>query len=83
MAASLPVVATQVGGNGEAVEHGTTGFIVPPENPEAMSDAIERLLAHPTQMKAMGNAGRNRALEKFTTEAMMARIIATYKQVLA
>ena len=40
MAASLPVVATNVGGNAEAVNEGISGSIVPPEDPEALSTAI-------------------------------------------
>jgi glycosyltransferase involved in cell wall biosynthesis len=83
MAASLPVVATDVGGNAEAVKDGATGFIVPAEDPAALSAAIIRLLSDPLQAKAMGIAGRKLAGEMFTTEAMMGRIVATYKELLA
>jgi glycosyltransferase involved in cell wall biosynthesis len=83
MAASLPVVATCVGGNAEAVIDGVTGFIVPPEDPAALSTAIVRLLSDPLQAEAMGTAGKSRASDLFTTEAMMERIVATYKDLLA
>jgi len=82
MAASLPVVATNVGGNAEAVEEGVTGFIVPVDDPAALSEAISRLIANPFQAKAMGEAGRNLVMEKFTTTTMMDKITAAYKKLL-
>jgi len=71
MASSLPVVATDVGGNAEAVKDGIAGFLAPPEDPDALSAAILRLLSDSFQAKALGAAGRSLAAEKFTTEAMM------------
>jgi glycosyltransferase involved in cell wall biosynthesis len=59
MAASLPVVATDVGGNAEAVQDGISGFVVPSEDPAALSAAILRLLSDPSLAQAMGAAGRN------------------------
>ncbi|MGA2373662.1 MAG: glycosyltransferase, partial [Candidatus Korobacteraceae bacterium] len=82
MASSLPVVATDVGGNAEAVNDGVTGFVVPPEDPGALSAAILRLLSDPLQAKAMGTAGRNLVAEKFTTEAMMNQIAGVYRNLL-
>lgn len=82
MAASLPVVATDVGGNAEAVEEGITGFIVPAEDPGALSAAILRLLGDPEQAAAMGEAGKRRAAERFTTGAMMKAIMGTYRKLL-
>jgi glycosyltransferase involved in cell wall biosynthesis len=83
MAAALPVVATDVGGNAEAVEDGVTGFLVPSEDPAALSAAIVRLLSDPSQARAMGIAGKALAAENFTTEAMMNRITAAYKDLLS
>ena len=54
MAASLPVVATNVGGNAEAVEEGVSGFIVPSEDVAALSNAILRLLSDPSKAREMG-----------------------------
>jgi len=83
MAASLPVVATDVGGNAEAVENGVSGFIIPSDDPAALSEAISRLIFNPSQAKAMGKAGRNLVIEKFTTKAMMDKISAAYQKLLA
>ena len=83
MAASLPVVATNVGGNSEAVKDGVSGFLVPADDPAALSAAITRLLSDPSQAKAMGAAGKILAAENFTTEDMMTRITSTYKKLLS
>ncbi len=83
MAASLPVIATAVGGNAEAVKDEVSGFVVPPEDPEALSIAIARLLSNPPLAKAMGEAGRTLVSQNFTSEAMMTRITHTYKALLA
>ena len=83
MAASLPVVATNVGGNAEAVQDGVSGFVVPSEDPYALSEAILRLLSDPSLAHAMGAAGRNLALERFTTETMMTLITSAYSKLLS
>ncbi|MGD0646655.1 MAG: glycosyltransferase [Acidobacteriaceae bacterium] len=83
MAASLPVVATNVGGNAEAVQDGTTGFIVPSEDPTALTNAIVTLLSDPALTTAMGAAGRDLATDKFTTETMMKRIASAYGTLLS
>lgn len=78
MAAGLPVVATDVGGNAEAVVDGVTGRIVPPENVEALAAAMLELLENPNRAKQMAEAGRERVAERFTTEAMMKQLTAAY-----
>jgi len=83
MAASLPVVATDVGGNAEAVKDGISGFVVPSEDPAALSVAILRLLSDPSLARAMGAAGKDLATERFTTETMMSRIADAYGKLLS
>jgi len=83
MAASLPVVATNVGGNAEAVIDGVNGFIVRSEDTEALAEAIERLLSNPQLAKDMGAAGKALAAEKFTTDAMMNKITNVYRTLLS
>jgi glycosyltransferase involved in cell wall biosynthesis len=82
MAASLPVIATNVGGNAEAVTNGVNGFIVPPEDPAALAAAITRLLSDPSKTQRMGAAGKKLASEKFTTDAMMHQITLAYASLL-
>jgi glycosyltransferase involved in cell wall biosynthesis len=83
MAASLPVVATNVGGNSEAVRDGVSGFLVPSDDPAALSAAIIRLLSDPSQAKAMGADGNAIVTENFTIEAMMTRIASAYQKLLS
>ena len=82
MAAALPVVATNVGGNAEAVVDQVTGVIVPPVDPPALAEALASLLCDPDRAAAMGEAGRSLAIEKFTTEAMMRQTAAAYSELL-
>lgn len=82
MAASLPVVATNVGGNAEAVEEGVSGFIVPSEDVAALSNAILRLLSDPSKAREMGAEGRKLVLERFTIDAMMTKIVDSYGKLL-
>jgi glycosyltransferase involved in cell wall biosynthesis len=58
-AAGLPIVATAVGGNGEVVRDGESGFLVPARDPEALGQAMLRLMGLPEgQRCAMGERGR-------------------------
>ncbi|MFO7296512.1 MAG: glycosyltransferase, partial [Clostridia bacterium] len=57
---ALPIVATDVGGNSEVVIDEETGFLVPPKNPEALAQAMLKLMNLPIQQRiAMGIKGRN------------------------
>jgi len=71
------------GGNAEAVEHNVCGFVVPSDDPAALSEAITRLLSDPSKAREMGAAGAELAAERFTTEAMMNRITSAYESLLA
>jgi L-malate glycosyltransferase len=82
MAASLPVVATDVGGNAEAVKDGVSGFIVPSEDVAALSGAIAGLLADPSKANEMGATGRELVKERFTIDAMMNQITRVYANLL-
>jgi len=65
MAAGLAVVATDVGGVGEAVERGVTGLLVPPKDEAALGDALVSLLSDPERASCMGAAGRRSAVSRF------------------
>jgi len=69
-AAGLPVVATAVGGIPDVIVHGETGILVPPENPEALADAIVQLAQNPAQRRALGEAARLRVARLFSKEAL-------------
>jgi len=70
MAASVPVVATTVGGNPEVVQGGVTGLLVPPRDAEALARAIGQFLEDPCLRKKFGLAGRERVSKRFALEHM-------------
>jgi glycosyltransferase involved in cell wall biosynthesis len=70
MAVGLPVVATDVGGNPEVIEEGVTGHLVPHGSPQALAGAMAAVLARPDRAAAMGAAGRQRVLARFSLDVM-------------
>lgn len=66
MACARPVVATDVGGTAEVVEDGVTGILVPPQDPEALFRAFDRLVSDMELARQMGAAGRRKALAEFS-----------------
>jgi glycosyltransferase involved in cell wall biosynthesis len=78
MSAGLPVVAFDVGGNAEAVEHGVTGLLAPERDPAALGAAMGELLADADRRRAMGEAGRKRAAESFSLDRMVAEMEEMY-----
>ncbi|MDQ2649528.1 MAG: glycosyltransferase family 4 protein [Actinomycetota bacterium] len=74
-AAGVPQVAGDSGGAAEAVADGETGFVVDePGDPDAVAAALDRLLTDPTRARAMGEAGRRRAVEGFAYDVLAARL---------
>jgi glycosyltransferase involved in cell wall biosynthesis len=82
MAAGLRCVATNVGGNREAITDGVDGMLVPPDNPDALAQAICHLLDHPAAAAEMGTKARTTYEKRFTIEVMMNRLVQTYEEVL-
>ncbi len=80
MLTALPVVTTDIGSIGEAVQDGSTGLMVPPENTSALAAALERLLGNPALRDQLGTAARTAALQKFSLDAMLDRMEAVFYQ---
>lgn len=74
MACAVPCVGTTVEAIPEIVEQGRTGLLVPPADATALATALERLLAHRDQARAMGARGRERVLERFTWRKVSRRL---------
>jgi glycosyltransferase involved in cell wall biosynthesis len=70
MAAGLPVLGTRVAGASEAVVDGKTGLLVPPEDADALAQALMTFIQNPAQREAMGRAGRARAEARFSWTAI-------------
>jgi glycosyltransferase involved in cell wall biosynthesis len=83
MAAGLPVIATDVGGTGEAIENEVTGLLVPRCDVEQLARAFTRLAGDPALRRSMGQAGRQRASTLFGVEKMVERIETIYARMLS
>jgi glycosyltransferase involved in cell wall biosynthesis len=69
MAAGLPMIATTVGGNVEAIDDRKTGLLVEPRSPQALGEAILGLAHAPELRRRLGGAARQAALQRFSLEA--------------
>ncbi len=82
MASGLGVVASKVGGLPEIVTHAKTGWLVPPDSPEALAAAILEAASNRARLREFGAGGRARA-RQFSTEQMIARTEAFYARLVA
>ncbi len=76
------VVATAVGGHLDAIDDGIDGVLVPPRDPAALRQAIERLLADPAERARLGAAAREKARREFSATAAADALLAAYAAVL-
>jgi glycosyltransferase involved in cell wall biosynthesis len=83
MAASLPVIATEVGAIPDFVHDGEDGFLVPPRDPAALADRICRVLGDDDLRRRMAERVRERAPREFDVEVGAARVRAVLREVLA
>ncbi len=81
MIAGLPVIATGVGDIPRVVTS-DAGLIVPPAQPEALAEAMARLLDDPALCQSMGAAARRHSLAEFSADVWMDRILALYREVI-
>lgn len=82
MATGLPIVATNVGGNPEAVVDAETGFIVPSKDPGAMAEKLALLIEDEEMRKRMGRAASARVSCEFTMDKMVERTQEIYEEIL-
>ena len=83
MAAARPVVGGRVGALPEAVLHGTTGLLIDDDRPPSVAAALRVMIENPDRARAMGEAGRHRALHMFVPEGHAAKMEAIYRQAAA
>jgi glycosyltransferase involved in cell wall biosynthesis len=79
MERARPVIAAEIGGLGELVEDGVTGYLVPAGEAEPLADAIVRVASDLPKAAEMGSAGRRRALEQFLQERCTDRTELLYR----
>ncbi|MFS2024014.1 glycosyltransferase [Massilia sp. CT11-137] len=83
MACARPVVGADVGGIKSTVVDGTTGFLVPARDPQALAAHLARLQRDPVRARAMGEAGLRRAYRHYTWRTVAQQVAAIYAAVLA
>lgn len=83
MASAKPVIASRVGGLPEVIDHGTTGFLVPPGDADALADAVDLLFSSPELRETVGRAARRAACERFDSAGSVRRIEALYSSLVA
>jgi len=82
MALGKPVIASSAGGNPELVVDGESGLLVPPRKPEALAEALRRLLSDRALSVRLGRAGLERVAKSFSSEVRLDRIEALYWKLL-
>ena len=82
MATGLPVIATDVGGNGELVRDGVTGLLLPAGNPQALAQAMHDIVRDRAGAQRAGDAGRARVLAQFSLDGMVRRYRTLYDALL-
>ena len=80
MVMGKPVVATDCNGSKELVLEGETGFLVPPQHPDALADRIAYLLDNPAEAQRMGDAGRRHIEEHFSLKTMVDKTVDIYER---
>lgn len=82
MAMGKPIVATDIDGMQEVLDHGKTGLLVPSKDPEALSEAIVNLLIHRDKAHQMGINARRVVEERFGVDIMVQRVEEVYEELL-
>ncbi|MBZ5536895.1 MAG: glycosyltransferase family 4 protein [Acidobacteriia bacterium] len=80
MACGMAVIATTAGGTPEAIEEGRTGLLIPPNDPSAMSAAMEGLIRDPQRRLHLGQEGALAAREKYDFHTYIARLERRYSE---
>lgn len=82
MAMGKPVVGCNVGGVSEVIRDGVNGYLVEPEDPRSLADAVVRLLKDDSARKKMGEAGEKMVSESFTVEKMCEGMFSLYSSLM-
>ena len=83
MFASLPVIATRVGGIPGVVEDGRTGVLLPPYSPERFAEELSRLATDETVRREMGTRGQQRARAEFSADRYVTDVDRLYQRLTA
>jgi len=82
MAMGVPSISTRMSGIPELIEDGANGLLVAPGDPEALASAMERLSSDPQLAGALGSAGRETVLSRFSIERYVSELVSFWEDVL-
>ncbi len=82
MASGVPVIASEVGGIPEIVEHGKTGYLIPPKDSEAIADAVKHVLHNKEEIRIITDNAQKMILENFDRRKNAEQFIDLYRNVL-
>ncbi len=83
MSRGIPVIATEVGGNPEIIQHEVHGLLIPAGDPGAITEAIEFLRNNPTNRRKLGIQGQQHVIENYSLEKTVCSIDQLYKGLLS
>jgi len=83
MSYGIPAIASRVGGIPDIIEDGVSGLLVPPADPQALANAIERVAGDPALAKRLADAGRARLRTHFSWDVITQTWDAVYRTVSA
>jgi starch synthase len=78
MSYCIPVIASRVGGIPDIIDDGVSGLLVPPADPQALADAIERVAGDPAFARRLAEAGREQLRTRFSWDVITAKWDAVY-----
>lgn len=82
-ACGKPLIASNIPACKEIVRDGINGTLIPPKNPGALAQAIERMLSNPPLMKELGENGRKIACSEFAEEIIVSQTFDIYRKLLS
>ena len=82
MAAGLPTITSRVGGNSELIQDNVTGLLVPPQNSEALANALLRFLRDPELARQLAAEGQRVAAQDFSFERLVREVDRLYTELL-
>lgn len=82
-ATGLPVIGTRFAGMGEAILDGKTGMLVPPEDADALADALTQMIADPARWEMLGRAGRARVASYYSWTSVAQKWAGVIERIIA
>jgi len=83
IASGVPVIATDIPGTREIIEDNVTGLLVPPENPEALANALLQALQSPWKMELLATAALQKVKQRFTIESITKQYTSLFYHLMA